>query len=464
MKKSALFIFFTFLTILAIFSRFAFLEARVLHHDESVNYYFADKILEEKTFNYDYTNYHGPLYFFAIALSFIIFNISEFSLRLPAVLFSLLTIALSIFIASKNKKFLLAPLFIIISPSILYYSRYSIHESAFIFFTLLALYSLSLIIEKKSLKYLPLFASSLALLFVTKETAIIVLFISLAIILFNFKTIKEIKIKNNYKIILFSISLFIIIYIIFFTSFFTNSSGVNDSFKAFSPWVDRGLNEQGHDKPFIYYATLLLKYEFPLLILALLSLYLAFKGKNTFLRSFAIWFILIFIIYSLIPYKTPWLIINFTLPLAFLASNTIHALYSKNKALSFIILLAAVIYLSYISIQTSFINISSPTNDFAYVHTNPEIMRIVEIINQNYKETDKILVVSQKYWPLPFYFHGKDIYYLDNEEIKGYPSSSDYKFLILRERVFNSIPQSDLYTYNKYNLLDGENLVLAIKK
>ena len=37
------------------------------------------------------------------------------------------------------------------------------------------------------------------------------------------------------------------------------------------------------------------------------------KSKSIFYKNILIWFLVLIIIYCLIPYKTPWLIINLTL-------------------------------------------------------------------------------------------------------------------------------------------------------
>ena len=74
---------------LILISRLVFLDIRPLHSDESVNYFFAENILNGMGFFYDPFNYHGPLYFFMIALSFFYLGISEFSLRFPAAVFGI---------------------------------------------------------------------------------------------------------------------------------------------------------------------------------------------------------------------------------------------------------------------------------------------------------------------------------------------------------------------------------------
>src|SRR3989338_9791399 len=119
MKKSAFLI--ILLLILALISRLILLDLRPLHHDEGVNYFFAKQIINTGTFKYDPLNYHGPVYFFLIFISFIILGISEFSLRLPSVIAGI-TLILTILTIKTKQNFnkYLALIFIILSPSIFF--------------------------------------------------------------------------------------------------------------------------------------------------------------------------------------------------------------------------------------------------------------------------------------------------------------------------------------------------------
>lgn len=459
---------FALIFLFVIVSRFAFLEERVLHHDEGVNYFFADKIISGEGFKYNPFDYHGPFYFFAIALSFLIFGISEFSLRFPAVLFGVL-LALTPFlfrIGERREKYFIS-IFLLLSPSILYYSRYSIHEISFVFFSLVAIYYFSKILEKGNLEHLPIFAGAVAFLFIIKETVIIFLGVFFVMGMINWKRIKELKFKKNFGTILFSALIFILIYASFFTSFFTNFWGFGDSFKGFMPWMERGVNEIGHDKPFFYYINLILKYELPILLLALLGIFYIFGGykrkdKNIFIASIGVWFVFGILIYSLIPYKTPWLIINFTTPMAFLGGFALARIWEKWKVFSLIILVVSIVYLGYFSLNTSFIRAES--NDFAYVHTDRNILNLVGKINENYKEGDRILIVSEKYWPLPFYLRGKSVNYLDSEEFYNYTDYEEYNFFIFRERALERVGLLEGWRSEEFRLHPGERLVLVWRK
>ena len=447
--------FIVLIVFVAIFSRLYFLDYRVLHHDEGVNYFFADKILKGEGYSYDPLNYHGPFYFYLVALSFFIFGISEFALRFPAAVFGILIALFPLIFKIGNwKERIITGLFLLLSPSLIYYSRYSIHEAAFVFCSLACVYTFSLIIEKRSLEYLPIFALALAGMFVLKETAIIMLFVLFVLGIFNWKRIRKINFRDNYLNVLFFFIFFFVIYILFFSSFFSNFKGLMDSLKAFLPWIDRGLHEVGHDKPFYYYLTLILQYELPILLFAFIGL-LNFKKirEKIFYFNAFIWFILIFLIYSFISYKTPWLVINMIVPMCFLAGFGLNNIKWKGK---WILLASGIIYLAYFSVFLNFVSVLESDNELAYVHTNSDVLGMIKKIDDIYNEGDKILVVSDEldYWPLPFYLRDKEVLYLPEQDLKNYSEIEDYKIIILREEIFNEKTWEN-YRYEDYELREN---------
>ena len=154
-----------------------------LHHDEGVNGNFLVRLVHDGYYHYDPANYHGPtLYYFAAVVAWILrpfvganASLTTIGIRLVPALFGLATIGL-IFtlrrnlgtIATLGAAFLLA-----ISPGAVYLSRYFIHETLFVFFTLGIVVAFLKYYEQQNPAYLILAAIATALLFATKETAMI---------------------------------------------------------------------------------------------------------------------------------------------------------------------------------------------------------------------------------------------------------------------------------------------------
>src|SRR6185295_13950825 len=165
--------------------RFYNLNLVPLHHDEGVNGNFLVRLVREGFYTYDPENYHGPtLYYFSAVIPWITkllfgsatrdnYGLTTFNIRLVTVLFGLGTIALVFLLRRKLGTIatLSAGLMLAISPGAVYLSRYFIHETLFVFFTLGIAVSCVWFYEKRNPSYLLPAAASAALLFATKETA-----------------------------------------------------------------------------------------------------------------------------------------------------------------------------------------------------------------------------------------------------------------------------------------------------
>jgi len=121
-----------------------------LHHDEGVNGNFLVRLVRDGFYQYDPANYHGPtLYYFAALISWALklmfgtaaretYGLNTVTIRLVPALFGLATIGLVLLLRRRIGTIgtLAAALLLAISPGAVYLSRYFIHETLFVFFTL----------------------------------------------------------------------------------------------------------------------------------------------------------------------------------------------------------------------------------------------------------------------------------------------------------------------------------------
>src|SRR5262249_33519092 len=122
--------------------------------------------------------------------------------------------------------------------------------------------------------------------------------------------------------------IFIFVNVPFSTSFFTHFSGALDAIRAVGQWTNRGVTEHVHDKVSSYYLGILLKLELPLLLCSIAGVILAIWRGSRIARFFAAWTIGITLAYSLIPYKTPWLVISMLVPMALIGGYAFQSLWS----------------------------------------------------------------------------------------------------------------------------------------
>jgi predicted membrane-bound mannosyltransferase/DNA-binding beta-propeller fold protein YncE len=165
---------FAIILLAALVTRFYDLEARVMSHDESLHTYFSWLLYRGQ--GYEHTPMmHGPLQFHLLALTYFLFGVSDFTARIPAVLFSIATVWMVWYWRRYLGKTgaLVAALFMVISPYMLYYGRYVRNEAFAGFSGLLMLYAIMRFLETGGKRYLYLVTTALIIHFTAKETSFI---------------------------------------------------------------------------------------------------------------------------------------------------------------------------------------------------------------------------------------------------------------------------------------------------
>jgi uncharacterized protein (TIGR03663 family) len=129
------------LVVAAVF-RIAYLELKPLHHDEGVNGFFLLNLIRHGEYKYNPSNYHGPtLYYFTLPLAYFADThhfLATWVIRSVTVAFGLATVwlVLSLRRYVGDIGALAAAALVAVSPGMVFFSRYYIHEMLFVFFTL----------------------------------------------------------------------------------------------------------------------------------------------------------------------------------------------------------------------------------------------------------------------------------------------------------------------------------------
>ncbi|HKJ26376.1 MAG TPA: flippase activity-associated protein Agl23, partial [Anaerolineales bacterium] len=150
--------------LIAIFSRLYILGARVMSHDEINHVYFAYQFYQGGAYVHNPIT-HGPFQFHLLEWSYFLFNDSDFSARLPAAFFSIITVALLFNFRRYLGKSgaITAALLFVISPFMLYYGRYARNESIAIFLTIATLWATLRYLDTGENKYIYISAALTAL-------------------------------------------------------------------------------------------------------------------------------------------------------------------------------------------------------------------------------------------------------------------------------------------------------------
>jgi predicted membrane-bound mannosyltransferase/DNA-binding beta-propeller fold protein YncE len=161
--------------IVTVFTRFYNVDARVMSHDEVNHVVPAFSLYRGQGYAYDPVT-HGPLQFHLLALSYFVLGDSDFSARVPAVLFSIATVALALFGFRRylgRSGALLAGLLMMISPYMLFYGRYTRNEAFGGLWTVLMIYGALRYLEKGDKKSLYFLTVVMAFHFTDKATSYI---------------------------------------------------------------------------------------------------------------------------------------------------------------------------------------------------------------------------------------------------------------------------------------------------
>lgn len=225
-------------------------------------------------------------------------------------------------------------------------------------------------------------------------------------------------------IIVASLVVFIYVGVLFFSSFFTYPDGVKGAFEAYAVWTKTGSKDHTQNG-LIAYVKWMMQIESPLIFLSLIGTLIAFvKAKHRFAMFAGLWAYGLFLAYTIIPYKTPWLALSFTLPMCIIAGYGINELVRSKeniqRILAGILVLISTFILSYQTYDLNFLRYDSDRMPYIYAHTERGFLDLIAEINRYADKSGKgkdatIEIVSPDYWSMPWYlndyktanFHGR---------------------------------------------------------
>lgn len=175
------------LTVVAVLTRLVGLGARAVHHDEALHLAYSWYFAEGRGYEHN-PLMHGPLQFHLLAGFFTLFGDSEFVGRLPHALAGTVLVSTPLLFRRhlNGTAIVLASVFLLVSPSILYYSRFARNEPFVGLATVLMLLAILRYRDNGRLRWLIVFTVAFAAQFALKETSYIMA--ALALLYLNFAT------------------------------------------------------------------------------------------------------------------------------------------------------------------------------------------------------------------------------------------------------------------------------------
>ncbi|MCB0321554.1 MAG: glycosyltransferase family 39 protein, partial [Bdellovibrionales bacterium] len=304
--------------IVGVFFRIYDLDVRMLHHDEGVNYFFFERIRETGYYSYSHENYHGPLFFYLHTIFMNVFGTSLMGVRFPTifagVLCCLTPLLLRNLLCPRGIFFSIALLSL--SPSLIFHSRYAIHETMLLLSSLVGSIFLLRFLQAPTLSTSIGVSLALACAFSLKETAALLIapvpFLILAI--FDYSKVRS-AFASLWGYGPPAILIGVVTLALIYTGGFQWSPGLREFVLSFYQWFQRGVGDTGHFKSAIYYPELLFRSEPSLVIGVAFSIFALAYGtwRNGFEERYRIplfyiaWAWALLFIHSLIPYKMPWI-------------------------------------------------------------------------------------------------------------------------------------------------------------
>jgi predicted membrane-bound mannosyltransferase len=123
-----------------------------------------------------------------------------------------------------------------------------------------------------------------------------------------------------------------------------------------------------------------------------------------------LWALGITLAFSIIQYKTPWIILNMLLPLALLAGLAVSALWRSPLRLAApVVFGVAVLFSGFFAIDLNFNRYDDEAYPYVYVHSTRSMLELVDEVEATAARAGSgpetgVVIVSPDYWPLPWYF------------------------------------------------------------
>ncbi|MCH7576107.1 MAG: TIGR03663 family protein [Candidatus Marinimicrobia bacterium] len=440
---------FTLLLVLSILAAFAArlpnLARRPMHTDEAVHAVKTAELLQGRGFQYDPLDYHGPTLYYSAWLNARLQGADDLQslqvrhLRLVTVIYgSLLSIwLLALFRHWRPLGLLASAALFIISPPLVYYSRYYIMETVLLFFQLGFTVAIMRYLIKPSARWMVIGSVCLGLMFATKETALLLAAAaSLGVVLAigmapgRRELLKRLRAGSPRWHLPAAALISAALFMTLISSFGAHPENIGAYFSSFGSYLQSGFANPIHAKPWYYYGKMLIFSqwgdgpvwsEILTLVLAVLGVYgltrvrRSSQAPEAVANHFLVWNTLaLLVLFSLIPYKTPWNILVLLGGMILLAGQglvvVLQAVSStRQKIVTGALLLGGLAHLGWQSAAASGNYAASPLNPYVYAHTSPDLQRLVTRL-QHIARSDprghdvpiQVIASEHDYWPLPW--------------------------------------------------------------
>ena len=426
-----------------------------MHTDEAILALKTQEFMQTGTFEYDPKDYHGPFLHHATKWlgglrDFQADTLTEEQVRWVTAVFGLLLILSPLLLMDVIGRTGagVACLFIAVSPMMNYYSRYYIMEEPFALLVILFIATLWRWTQNKNILWLILAGIALGCMHAAKETFVL----NIAALAAGYGVVKLLGLpftpkKSGYGFRSFtknpiSLQPWLIVLVVgalvsvwFYSNGFRTWDDVTDSMVTYVNYLHRSEGS-GHEKPWHYYLSLLFwrqqgfQWSEALIgglgIIGILNALLDHRRsdhKRAFLTLFATYTLVLLLIYSIIPYKTPWSILAVQHALALMAglgARSVFRVFAETPVIKAALAIGLAGGIYHLCRQTSLATdfpfehqtrfaASEMHNPYVYSHTSTNLVSLANRIHALAEFTPEKLdmpvqvIQSEQGWPLPWY-------------------------------------------------------------
>ncbi|MES2570873.1 MAG: glycosyltransferase family 39 protein, partial [Verrucomicrobiota bacterium] len=288
------------IVLLALAWRLVWLDGKPPHFDEGVNGAFVDAMTRTGFYHYEPGNFHGPLHFYLLFVAQTLFGRHAWALRLPVALISTGCVAMMLLFRPYfgRRACQLAALAMALSPGMVFYGRYAIHESALMLFLLLTAWGTMGLWKSGERRFLWAAALGITGAVLTKETYVV----HLVALLLTLPALFSLELFSKSAPLSFArrqwnpadcspIALVCGGLILFFyTGGFLDWSSLPGLWETFKLWFATGHGAAPwHEKPWYYWLELLARYEWPALLGLVAAILVVSPGRQRLTRALAIY-------------------------------------------------------------------------------------------------------------------------------------------------------------------------------
>ena len=427
---------------------------RPMHCDEAVHAVKFGRLLEKGEYTYNPHEYHGPsLIYLTLPVAGClsakkITQLTETDLRLVPALFGILLVGLPWLVRRElgYAEAASAAALTAVSPAMVFYSRYYIQEMLLVCFTFAAIAALWRWHAKLGRAAPPIaLGACIGMMHASKETFVIALFAMIlaaalstprrAVLaaLFRPNGRSANRWKRDLTPFFLVTGVAAAVSILFHSSFLTHPQGVADSFATYFHYFARASGEGSagqHAYPWYHYFRLLFWWknadgplwtEASIGALAAVGLIASIWGKGippkrlAKARFLSVYTIVLTLVYSALPYKTPWCALGFLHGMILLAGVGMAVLVRVAPGRSPKLLIAgglavAIVHLGWQAHRASFVDFEDVNNPYVYAHTTSDVPQLTERLRQfvgsDVQEVAihvQVICPDDDYWPLPWY-------------------------------------------------------------